>query len=70
MTVLSEKKINFEESLNSLEKIISALENGDCSLDKSIELFEKGMKHIKDCRSALNTAEIKINSLTDINEEQ
>lgn len=70
MTVLSEKKINFEESLNSLEKIISALENGDCSLDKSIELFEEGMKHIKDCRSALNTAEIKINSLTDINEEQ
>lgn len=64
------EKITFEESLNSLEKIISQLENGECTLDKSIELFEEGMKHIKECRNALNTAEIKINSLTDIIEEQ
>lgn len=63
------EKITFEESINSLEKIISQLENGECTLDKSIELFEEGMKHIKDCRNALNTAEMKINSLTDINDE-
>lgn len=69
VTVVSDKKINFEESLSALEKIISALENGECSLDKSIELFEEGMKHIKDCRTALNTAEMKINALTDIKEE-
>lgn len=62
-------KIIFEESLNSLEKIISKLENGECSLDDSIRLFEEGMKHIKDCRNALNTAEMKINSLTEIDEE-
>lgn len=62
-------KIIFEESLNSLEKIISKLENGECSLDDSIQLFEEGMKHIKDCRNALNTAEMKINSLTEIDEE-
>lgn len=68
MTVLSDKII-FEESLNSLEKIISKLENGECSLDDSIRLFEEGMKHIKDCRNALNTAEMKINSLTEIDEE-
>ena len=68
MTVLSDKII-FEESLNSLEKIISKLENGECSLDDSIQLFEEGMKHIKDCRNALNTAEMKINSLTEIDEE-
>lgn len=63
------EKIIFEESLNSLEKIISKLENGECSLDDSIQLFEEGMKHIKDCRNALNTAEMKINSLTEIDEE-
>lgn len=63
------EKITFEESINSLEKIISQLENGECTLDKSIELFEEGMKYIKDCRNALNTAEMKINSLTDINDE-
>ena len=62
-------KIIFEESLNSLEKIISKLENGECSIDDSIQLFEEGMKHIKDCRNALNTAEMKINSLTEIDEE-
>ena len=63
-------KITFEESLNSLEKIISLLENGECTLDKSIELFEEGMKYIKECRNALNTAEMKINAITDIKEEQ
>lgn len=62
-------KISFEESLNSLEKIISVLENGDVSLDKSIELFEEGMKHIKDCKTALNTAEMKISALTEIKED-
>ena len=63
------KNINFEESLNSLEKIIAQLENGECSLDKSIKLFEEGMKHINDCRIALNTAEKKITDLTEITEE-
>lgn len=66
---MSDKNL-FEESLDSLEKIISKLENGECSLDDSIKLFEEGMKHIKDCRNALNTAEMKINSLTQIEEEQ
>lgn len=64
MTVLSDNKINFEESLHSLEKIITELESGECSLDKSIELFEKGMKQIVDCRQALKTAESKITYLT------
>ena len=67
---MSKNEITFEESLNSLEKIISQLENGECTLDKSIELFEAGMNHIKDCRDALNTAEMKINSLTEIKDEQ
>ncbi len=66
---MPDKNINFEESLLSLEKIIAQLENGECTLDKSIELFEAGMKHINNCRKALNTAEKKITDLTEITKE-
>ena len=57
---MAENKVNFEEALSSLEDIVSKLEGGECTLDESIELFEKGMKNIKECRKALNTAEKKI----------
>lgn len=62
---MAENKVNFEEALSSLEDIVSKLEGGECTLDESIELFEKGMKNIKECRKALNTAEKKITVLTE-----
>ena len=63
---MSKEKINFEDSLLNLEKIVAELEKGDCSLDKSIELFEKGMKHINECKTALKNAETKIIDLREL----
>lgn len=60
---MSENKPNFEESLKSLEDIIAKLEKGDCTLEESITLFEKGMADVKACQSALKSAEIKIGKL-------
>ena len=57
------EKINFEESLKSLEEVVSRLEKGDCTLQESISLFEKGMTNVKDCEKALKEAEIKITTL-------
>ena len=56
-------KINFEESLKSLEDVVLKLEKGDFSLEESIALFEKGMANVKECSKALKEAEIKINTL-------
>lgn len=66
---MSDKKIGFEQSLGELEKIIASLESGSCTLEESISLFEKGMKHTNDCRNALETARNKIITLTQAEEE-
>lgn len=54
----------FETSMQELEEIVSGLEAGDVSLDKSLELFEKGIKLAKSCRKKLDEAEKKVRILT------
>ena len=66
---MSDKKITFEESLSKLEEIIAKLESSDVSLDDSINLFEEGIKHITDCKSALKKAKEKIVKLSEIEKE-
>ena len=44
------KNINFERSLNDLEKIVEELESGDLSLEDSLKAFEKGIKLARDCQ--------------------
>ena len=53
----------FEESLNELEKIVHQLEDGDLSLEASLEIFEKGVKLSRDCRERLSKAERRIEVL-------
>ncbi len=67
---MSENKVDFEKSLNELEKIINELEKGECSLEESISLFEKGMKYTEECRNALINAKERITRLTDIESEE
>ncbi|MGI6279235.1 MAG: exodeoxyribonuclease VII small subunit [Acutalibacteraceae bacterium] len=66
---MAENKISFEESLSSLENIVARLESGECSLEESIKLFEKGMKNINLCREALKNAQKRILSLTEFKTE-
>ena len=67
------KDINFETSMEQLEKIVQELEKGDLNLDDSIKKFEEGMKISKDCNKFLEEAEKKITVLINengaINEE-
>ena len=67
---MSENIIDFEKSLASLESIISKLESGDSTLDASITLFEQGMQHISDCKTALSNAESRITKLADLEKEK
>ena len=53
----------FEESMKELEEIVSKLENGDATLDESLEYFEKGIKLSKSCQKMLDTAEKKVSVL-------
>ena len=56
-----EKK--FEEALKKLESIVSKLEDGDLSLDESLNLFEEGIKLSRFLGKKLDQAERKIEIL-------
>lgn len=54
---------NFEESLASLENLVTAMEEGELSLEESLQAFEKGIRLTRECQSALQKAEQKVQIL-------
>lgn len=54
---------SFETSLAELEIIVGRLESGDLPLEESLELFEKGIKLSRECRTRLTNAERRIEVL-------
>ena len=54
---------SFETSLAELEQIVGKLESGDLPLEQSLELFEKGIKLSRECRTRLTNAERRIEIL-------
>ena len=55
---MAEKK--FLEKLQRLEEIAKLLENGECSLEEAVSLYDEGKKLAEDCAKALETAKQKI----------
>ena len=53
----------FEQAITELESIVEELEQGDISLEESINKFEKGMKLSKLCDDKLNQLEQKMKKL-------
>jgi exodeoxyribonuclease VII small subunit len=56
-------KFNFEEALASLEALVEAMEDGDLSLEESLKAFEQGIKLTRECQTALEQAEQKVQLL-------
>jgi exodeoxyribonuclease VII small subunit len=54
---------SFESCLDELEKVVKELEAGDLSLDRSLELFERGMSLSEACRKQLEEAETRVEML-------
>ena len=57
------KPKTFESSLEELERIVRELEQGELPLEKSLELFEQGVKLSRECQDRLNQAERRIEIL-------
>ena len=53
----------FEACLDELEKVVKELEAGDLPLERSLELFEKGMRLSDTCRKQLEEAETRVEML-------
>jgi len=54
---------SFEEALQKLEEIVSRLENGDITLEESINIFIEGVQLTKFCKEKLNAAEAQLKKL-------
>ena len=60
-----ENKLDFETALNELQNIVEKIESGECTLDETIKLFEKGISLSDSCTKMLTDAKQKITKLTD-----
>lgn len=57
------KRLSFEKSLDTLERIVDELESGHLSLDESLKRYEQGVAAHKECMAILDAAEKRIEEL-------
>lgn len=55
---------SFEKSLEELERTVKELEQGDLPLERSLALFESGMRLSAECKKLLEEAETRVEVLT------
>lgn len=67
MTKKKQSKFDFEEALEELEELVTSMEDGDLSLEESLQAFEKGIKLTRECQTALKNAEQKVQVLLNEN---
>ncbi|MBN2137114.1 MAG: exodeoxyribonuclease VII small subunit [Sedimentisphaerales bacterium] len=57
-------KLSFEEAIKELTGIVGKIEQGEITLQDSLEQYEKGMSLIKRCRGILQEAEKRIEKIS------
>jgi len=60
-----ENSLSFEAAMSRLEALVRDLEEGNLSLDQSIQSFEEGMVLVRRCASELKRAEERVKRLTE-----
>jgi exodeoxyribonuclease VII small subunit len=48
------QQFDFEAALQQLEGLVSSMEDGELSLEESLQSFEKGIKLTRECQAALD----------------
>jgi exodeoxyribonuclease VII small subunit len=62
---MSETIKDFEAAIAELETIVKKLEEGDLPLEKSLELYERGVQLSRFCHTRLEEAEKRIEILNE-----
>jgi len=55
--------VDFEKSLEELERLVEKMEAGNLSLEESLKYFERGVALTRSCQKALAEAEQKVRIL-------
>jgi len=53
----NKNELTFEQAASRIDEIVTSLERGDAELEKSLLLFEEGVKLIETCGMMLDKAE-------------
>lgn len=59
----NKERPSFEEALEKLEAIVEKLNDEEITLEKSVELYEEGLKLSKICSETLENAALKIEQI-------
>jgi exodeoxyribonuclease VII small subunit len=57
------KGVDFEQSLSTLESLVNRMEQGDMSLEESLQAFESGIALTRECQARLAAAEQQVTRL-------
>ena len=60
---MSGKDPDFESALVELEALVAKMETGEFTREESLVAFERGVELTRQCRSALEQAELRIRAL-------
>jgi exodeoxyribonuclease VII small subunit len=58
-----QETLAFEKSLKELEALVTKMEQGNLSLEESLQHFERGIQLTRNCQQALKEAEQKVEIL-------
>jgi exodeoxyribonuclease VII small subunit len=61
---MAKKALNFEKSIERLEKIVAEMEDNLPDLDRTLALFSEGSELVKQCSAKLNETKKKIQIIT------
>ncbi len=63
------KAVDFEESLKALEDLVNRMEQGEMTLEESLDAFQKGIALTRECQTRLTEAEQQVNLLIEENDQ-
>lgn len=56
---------SFEHALDELESLVQRMETGDLALEDSLAAYERGIALYRQCRGALDQADLRVKLLSD-----
>lgn len=60
---MTKKAFSFEQALEELQTIVTALEAGNVSLDDSLGLYERGVELVRLCNKRLDEAQQRVSAV-------
>lgn len=58
-----DKRPSLEELFEKLDEIVARLEGEEITLEKSFQLYQRGMELLKECNETIDTVEKKVQIL-------